>query len=74
MPGTSRLGIHLRFGTISIRSLARKAAQLNDTYLNELIWREFYQMILWHFPQVGKGKSFRPAYDTIKWRNNGKGI
>ncbi len=68
--GTSRLGIHLRFGTISIRTLARKASQLNETYLNELIWRDFYQMILWHFPQVGKGRSFKPAYDHIKWRNN----
>ena len=68
--GTSHLGVHLRFGTISIRALARKAASLNDTYLNELIWREFYHMILWHFPQVGKGKSFRPEYDLIRWRNN----
>jgi deoxyribodipyrimidine photo-lyase len=72
LPGTSKLGIHLRFGTISIRALARKAAKLNDTFLNELIWREFYQMILWHFPQVGEGKSFKPAYDLIQWRNNEK--
>jgi deoxyribodipyrimidine photo-lyase len=68
--GTSRLGVHLRFGTISIRELARRAAPLNDTYLNELIWRDFYHMILWHFPQVGRGKSFRPEYDAIRWRNN----
>jgi deoxyribodipyrimidine photo-lyase len=64
------MGVHLRFGTISIRALARKAVQLNETYLNELIWREFYQMILWHFPAVGAGRSFKPAYDDIKWRNN----
>jgi deoxyribodipyrimidine photo-lyase len=70
--GTSRLGVHLRFGTISIRELVQKALQLNETYLNELIWREFYQMILWHFPQAGKGKSFRPEYDLIQWRNNEK--
>jgi len=70
--GTSRIGIHLRFGTISIRQLVRKAQQLNETYLNELIWREFFQMILWHFPQVGKGRSFKPGYDFIKWRNNEK--
>jgi deoxyribodipyrimidine photo-lyase len=70
--GTSRLGLHLRFGTISIRALARKAAEYSDTYLSELIWRDFYQMILWHFPQVGKGRAFRPAYDGIKWRNNEK--
>jgi deoxyribodipyrimidine photo-lyase len=68
--GTSRMGVHLRFGTVSIRILARKALELNDTYLNELIWREFYQMILWFFPAVGKGRSFKPVYDDIKWRNN----
>jgi deoxyribodipyrimidine photo-lyase len=48
--GTSKMGVHLRFGTVSIRSLATIAAGLNETYLNELIWRDFYQMILWHFP------------------------
>lgn len=68
--GTSKLGIHLRFGTISIRELARKALGLNETFLNELIWRDFYHMILWHFPEVGKGRSFKPAYDLIPWRNN----
>ena len=68
--GTSRMGVHLRFGTVSIRGLARKALELNDTYLNELIWREFYQMILWHFPAVGACQSFKPVYDDIKWRNN----
>ncbi len=68
--GTSRLGVHLRFGTISIRQLARKAVSLNDTFLNELIWRDFYQAILWHFPQVGKHKAFKPDYDNIQWRNN----
>ncbi len=70
--GTSRLGLHLRFGTISIRQLARKAKELSEVFLNELIWRDFYQMILWNFPQVGKGKSFRPEYDLIQWRNNEK--
>ncbi|HUR10382.1 MAG TPA: deoxyribodipyrimidine photo-lyase [Flavitalea sp.] len=70
LEGTSRMGIHLRFGTISIRALAKRARELNDTFLNELIWREFYQMILYHFPEVGKGKSFKPAYDAIQWRNN----
>ncbi len=67
--GTSRLGIHLRFGTISIRKLALKAVSLNDTYLNELIWREFYMMILAHNPHVVE-KAFKPAYDRIPWRNN----
>lgn len=70
VPGTSKIGVHLRFGTVSTRLLVRKAISLNETYLNELIWREFYQMILWHFPQVGKGRAFKPQYDLIKWRNN----
>lgn len=68
--GTSRLGVHLRFGTISIRKLARYAMELSETYLNELIWRDFYHMILWHFPRVGEGKAFKPAYEMIEWRNN----
>ncbi|MEO5594268.1 MAG: deoxyribodipyrimidine photo-lyase [Chitinophagaceae bacterium] len=68
--GTSKLGIHLRFGTISIRKLAAKAKELNGTFLNELIWRDFYHMILWNFPQVGKGKAFKPEYDFIQWKNN----
>ena len=69
--GTSRLGVHLRFGTISIRQLAREARSLSETFLNELIWRDFYQMILWHFPQV-VSHSFKPAYDAIVWRNHEK--
>jgi deoxyribodipyrimidine photo-lyase len=68
--GTSRLGLHLRFGTVSIRELARLANRLNATYLKELIWREFYQMILWHFPRVGKGRAFRPEYELIPWKND----
>jgi deoxyribodipyrimidine photo-lyase len=67
--GTSRLGIHLRFGTISIRFLMQHAMQLNATFAKELIWREFYQMILWHFPHV-VGHSFKREYDKIGWRNN----
>lgn len=66
--GTSRLSVHLRFGTISIRELADEAGGLNDTFLNELIWRDFYHMILWHFPHV-VGNAFKPEYDKIKWRN-----
>jgi deoxyribodipyrimidine photo-lyase len=69
--GTSRLSVHLRFGTISIRHLASEAGALNETYLNELIWRDFYHMILWHFPKV-VGNAFKPEYDKIKWRNNEK--
>lgn len=67
--GTTRLSIHLRFGTISIRKLAKQAMGLNETLLNELIWREFFQMILWHFPKV-VNHSFHPDYDKIAWRNN----
>lgn len=67
--GTSRLGIHLRFGTISIRKLAKKAASLNKTFLTELIWREFYMMILGYNPEV-VDRAFKPAYDQIPWRNN----
>ncbi|MDX2196460.1 MAG: deoxyribodipyrimidine photo-lyase [Cytophagales bacterium] len=67
--GTSQLSVHLRFGTISIRQLATKAHTLNETFLNELIWREFYMMILWHFPIVTK-QAFKPAYEYISWRNN----
>lgn len=67
--GTSRLSVHLRFGTISIRELSREAGTLNESFLNELIWRDFYHMILWHFPRV-VGHAFKPEYDRIKWRNN----
>lgn len=69
--GTTRLSVHLRFGTTSIRKLAREAGSLNETFLNELIWRDFYQMILWHFPKVVQ-YSFKTEYDKIKWRNNEK--
>ncbi|MEO6253284.1 MAG: deoxyribodipyrimidine photo-lyase [Ferruginibacter sp.] len=68
--GTSKLGVHLRFGTVSIRQIAKESSGLSDTFLNELIWRDFYQMILWHFPDVGKGKAFKPAYDQIEWRRD----
>lgn len=67
--GTSHLGVHLRFGTISIRELARKAADTNLVFLNELIWRDFYQAILYHFPHSVSG-SFKKQYDEIQWRND----
>ena len=66
--GTSRISVHLRFGTISIRYLVGKAFAWSATYLNELIWREFYMMILYHFPHV-VNNSFRPQYDHIPWLN-----
>lgn len=67
--GTSRLSVHLRFGTVSIRQLVVKAQDLNETWLNELIWREFYMMILYHFPHVVKS-AFKPNYNHIPWTNN----
>jgi len=67
--GTSRLGLHLRFGTISIRQLTQFALQHNEKYLNELIWRDFYQSILKHFPHVVT-RAFKQKYDNIPWRNN----
>ncbi|MEN9609333.1 MAG: hypothetical protein RLZZ628_147 [Bacteroidota bacterium] len=71
MDGTSKLGIHFRFGTISIRAKACNALKINEIYLNELIWRDFYAMILYHFPQVVNG-AFRPNYDRIEWLNEEK--
>ena len=67
--GTTRLSVHLRFGTVSIRKLAQIAKRKNEVWLNELIWREFYAMILWHFPQV-EHHAFKPAYDRIEWHND----
>lgn len=69
--GTSRLGLHLRFGTISVRELAAIAKEQNSTFLGELIWREFFMQILWHFPQVTT-KSFHEKYDKISWINDKK--
>jgi deoxyribodipyrimidine photo-lyase len=70
IPGTSHIGLHLRFGTLSIRQLASDAFRSPEkTWLSELIWREFYMMILYHFPHTGN-KAFKPDYDRIEWRNN----
>ncbi len=69
--GTSRISMHLRFGTISIRKTTLYALQYSETWLNELIWREFYMMILWDFPFIEKS-SFKKEYDHIEWRNNEK--
>ncbi|MBQ0733073.1 cryptochrome/photolyase family protein [Aquimarina celericrescens] len=68
--GTSRLGPHLRFGTVSIRKMVKKAiAEKNEVFWSELIWREFFMQILWHYPET-KDKAFRSKYDRIEWRNN----
>ena len=70
--GTSHIGMHLRFGTVSIRQLATEANHAKEkTWLNELIWREFYMMILHHFPKT-QDHAFRPEYDRIKWINDEK--
>lgn len=70
--GTSYLSPHLRFGSVSIRQIVKKASEFKqETFLNELIWREFFMQILWHFPNTVT-ESFRPKYDNIKWRNNEK--
>ncbi len=69
LDATTKLSVHLRFGTISIRELARKALEENETYLNELIWRDFYQMILFHFPN-SVNYAFKKQYDNIVWEFN----
>ena len=67
--GTSLISVYLRFGVISIRHLVNLAIRWNETWLNELIWREFFMMILYHFPHVVEN-SFKKKYDQIQWRNN----
>jgi deoxyribodipyrimidine photo-lyase len=66
---TSYLSPHLRFGTVSVRGLVRQALATNDTFLGELIWREFFMQILYHFPRV-VNESFRKEYDSIQWIND----
>ena len=68
--GTSRLGPHLRFGTVSVRKVMKKAiAEENEVFWSELIWREFFMQILWHFPRT-VDEAFRKKYDRIEWRND----
>ncbi|HRO42682.1 MAG TPA: deoxyribodipyrimidine photo-lyase [Flavipsychrobacter sp.] len=67
--GTTKLSVHLRFGTVSIRVIAKHLHAINETALNEVIWREFFSSILFHFPHTIHS-SFKPTYDHIKWRNN----
>ena len=70
LDSTSRLGSYLRFGIVSVRALVQKAAsRSNNIFLKELIWREFFMQILWHFPHTSY-KSFKPQYDKIEWLNN----
>lgn len=68
--GTSRLSPHLRFGTVGYREIIQKALSVNnETFLNELIWREFYKAILHHYPET-QNRAFKPIYDEIQWRND----
>ena len=68
--GTSRLGPHLRFGTVSVRKMMKKAiSEKNEVFWSELIWREFFMQILWHHPRT-VDEAFRKKYDRVEWRNN----
>jgi deoxyribodipyrimidine photo-lyase len=78
-PGTSQLSVHLRFGTVSVRRLARRALEAMHngmggagaaSWLSELIWRDFYFMILHHHPHVAE-RAFKPEYDRIAWESGG---
>lgn len=71
MERTSYISPHLRFGTVSIRKVVNVAFNQNNSFLNELIWREFFMQILFHFPHVVTN-NFKPVYDDIKWRNDEK--
>ena len=70
--GTSKMSTHLRFGTVSVRELVRRSRGKSPTYLNELIWREFFMQILWQFPHPER--AFKPAYDNIPWRSDEPGF
>lgn len=67
--GTTRLSVHLRFGTVSVRALVRAGLQHSEKWLTELIWRDFYMMILYHFPHAATS-AFNPRYDHIAWKND----
>ncbi|MCM8534142.1 MAG: DNA photolyase family protein [Lentisphaeraceae bacterium] len=69
LDSTSRLSIHLRFGTVSPRALVSKAQETNQTWLSELIWREFFMMILYHFPESEK-REFKEKYSAVPWRHD----
>jgi len=67
--GTSNMSVHLRFGTVSVRELVNQAKEVNEKYLNELIWREFFMSILYHFPKT-VSENFHSKYDKMEWRND----
>lgn len=66
---TSKMGVHLRFGTVSVRQLCRQSEEISLTYYKELIWREFFMVILFHFPHV-VDQNYNSKYDHVAWRNN----
>lgn len=67
--GTSNMSVHLRFGTVSVRELVSQAQKTNEKYLNELIWREFFMSILYHYPNTAT-ENFHQKYNNMQWRNN----
>lgn len=69
LDSTSKVSVHLRFGTVSVRQLVSSALAINAVWLNELIWREFFMQILWNFPHV-VNQPFKPKYQFINWRKN----
>lgn len=73
LQGTSQLGAHIRFGTVSIRKLVKIAEKENKTWLGELIWREFFAQILYHYPHV-VNEPFRPEYSKIEWEHDVKNL
>ncbi|MGQ3677208.1 cryptochrome/photolyase family protein [Tenacibaculum discolor] len=66
---TSYLSPYLRFGLVSTRKMVRFALTTNETFLSELIWREFFMQILYNFPKVVT-QNFKQKYDAVPWRNN----
>jgi len=69
LDATSHLSVHLRFGTVSVRETSRRAREINQTWLSELIWREFFMQILYHYPHV-VDRAFRSKYDAVPWRDD----
>jgi deoxyribodipyrimidine photo-lyase len=63
---TTQLGIHLRFGTLSVRELVRRALPLSQTYVKEIAWRDFFSQVLYHYPHVVR-QSFRAEFDKVAW-------
>lgn len=69
LEATTRMGIHLRFGTVSVREMVRLGYEYSDTWLSELIWREFFAMVLYFRPDV-VDSCYREEFNAIRWRNN----